>query len=132
MISMLLNFQHQKALEEHNNTPFVLIHGLFGSLSNLGVIARAFNNTHDVIQVDVRNHGHSTHSPEMNYELMANDILETMDHLNISKFSAIGHSMGGKIAMKLTEVASQQLEQLVILDMAPFSYQENHHEGERV
>ena len=36
--------------------------------------------------------------------------------------------MGGKVAMKLTELAAERLEQLVILDIAPFAYQENHHD----
>jgi len=125
---MLLNYQLHQATEPNNNTPLVLIHGLFGSLSNLGVIARAFSQTHDVIQIDVRNHGHSSHSEDMNYSLMAQDILETIKHLNIEKFTAIGHSMGGKITMKLAEIAASNLDKMVVLDMAPFAYQENHHD----
>ena len=49
-----------------------------------------------VIQVDVRNHGQSPHTDEMNYAVMAQDILDTLDHLNTQQFSVIGHSMGGK------------------------------------
>ena len=60
-------------------------------------------------------------------EHVQQDIQETLDSLNIQKFSAIGHSMGGKIAMQLANQAGQWLEQLVVLDMAPFAYQENHH-----
>nr|WP_174505878.1 alpha/beta fold hydrolase [Acinetobacter sp. Marseille-Q1620] len=125
---MLLNFQYHQVSQSNKKTPLVLIHGLFGSLSNLGVIARAFNDSHDIVQIDVRNHGHSPHSNEMNYQFMAQDVLETMRNLNIDQFTVIGHSMGGKIAMKLAEVARQQIEQLVVLDMAPFAYQENHHD----
>ncbi|MDQ9021396.1 alpha/beta fold hydrolase [Acinetobacter sichuanensis] len=125
---MLLNYQWHQPENDQQRTPLVLIHGLFGSLSNLGGIARALYATHAVLQIDVRNHGQSPHSSEMNYQVMAQDILETLDHLNIQQFSVIGHSMGGKVAMKLTELAVERLEQLVILDIAPFAYQENHHD----
>ncbi|NNG83252.1 alpha/beta fold hydrolase [Acinetobacter sp. ANC 5378] len=125
---MILN--HQMYLNENptEKTPLVFIHGLFGSLSNLGMLARAYYESHSVIQIDVRNHGHSAHSLEMNYAVMAQDILETLDDLNIQKFSVIGHSMGGKIAMQLANSAGERLEQLVVLDMAPFAYQESHHD----
>ncbi|MDM1247235.1 alpha/beta fold hydrolase [Acinetobacter sp. R933-2] len=125
---MLLNYQWHQPENDQQRTPLVLIHGLFGSLSNLGGIARALYATHAVLQIDVRNHGQSPHSSEMNYQVMAQDILETLDHLNIQQFSVIGHSMGGKVAMKLTELAAERLEQLLILDIAPFAYQENHHD----
>lgn len=124
---MILNFEHTRA-ENATQVPVVLIHGLFGSIGNLGVIARSLQQDRDTIQVDVRNHGHSGRSDEMDFQVLAHDILETLAHLNIEQFSVIGHSMGGKIAMKLAEIASDRLQQLVVLDMAPFAYQENHHD----
>ncbi|OTG65006.1 alpha/beta fold hydrolase [Acinetobacter silvestris] len=125
---MLLNFQYHQTIQPNQNIPVVLIHGLFGSLTNLGMIGRALNGTHDIVLIDIRNHGHSPHSNEMSYTAMAQDVVETLDHLKIKQFSVIGHSMGGKLAMKLTEVALERLQQLVILDMAPFAYHENHHD----
>ncbi|MGE8559701.1 MAG: alpha/beta fold hydrolase [Acinetobacter sp.] len=125
---MILNYQVHLNETISTKPPLIFIHGLFGSLSNLGMLARAFYESHSVVQIDVRNHGHSAHSPEMNYADMAQDIIDTLDSLNISKFSAIGHSMGGKIAMQLTNIAGDRLEQLVILDIAPFAYTENHHD----
>ena len=125
---MILNYQIHLNEAATEKTPLVFIHGLFGSLSNLGMLARAYYESHSVIQIDVRNHGHSAHSPEMNYPVMAVDILETLNALNIQKFSVIGHSMGGKIAMQLANSAGERLEQLVVLDMTPFAYKESHHD----
>ena len=125
---MILNYQIHLNETTSIKPPLIFIHGLFGSLSNLGMLARTFYESHSVVQIDVRNHGHSTHSLEMNYADMAQDILNTIDSLNISKFSAFGHSMGGKIAMQLANRAGERLEQLVILDIAPFAYTENHHD----
>lgn len=125
---MILNLEHHHPSEPSRHTPVVLIHGLFGSLSNLGMIARSLMINHEVIQVDVRNHGHSEHSDQVSYDLMAQDILDTLDHLQIDQFSVIGHSMGGKIAMTLARLAAQRLDKLVVLDMAPYAYQQNHHD----
>lgn len=126
---MLLNFQTSQAPEELSTKPaLVFIHGLFGSLSNLGMLAREFMQTHQVIQLDLRNHGQSPHHTAMNYSLMAEDVLETLDQLNIKKFSVVGHSMGGKVAMSLIQIAEQRIDRMAILDMAPYTYQESHHD----
>ena len=123
---MILNYEiHQNS--ESNKTPLIFIHGLFGSLSNLGMLAREFQNTHTVIQIDLRNHGKSAHNEQMNYSVMANDVLETLDSLHVDQFSVIGHSMGGKVAMYLA-LTSTRVDQLAVLDIAPFTYQENHHD----
>jgi len=105
----------------------IFIHGLFGSLSNLGILARYFSEQRTVLQIDVRNHGLSGHSSDLNYQFMAEDVLETLSSLNIQKFIVIGHSMGGKIAMKLADLARVQTEKLVVLDITPIQYHESHH-----
>lgn len=126
---MLLNYQYDQAQStSENQQTLVLIHGLFGSLSNLGIIARAFQEKFNILQLDVRNHGHSEHSVEMNYTLMASDVLETLDHLKIKTFVVVGHSMGGKIAMKLADFSQDRMLKMVVLDMTPYAYQENHHD----
>lgn len=123
---MILNYQ----LHHHETStvsPMLFIHGLFGSLSNLGVLARHFSEQRTVIQIDVRNHGLSGHSSDINYQLMAEDVLETLSSLNVHKFVVVGHSMGGKIAMKLADLAREQTEKLVVLDITPIQYHESHH-----
>lgn len=123
---MILNYQ----LHHHETStvsPMLFIHGLFGSLSNLGVLARHFSEQRTVIQIDVRNHGLSDHSSDINYQLMAEDVLETLSSLNVHKFVVVGHSMGGKIAMKLADLAREQTEKLIVLDITPIQYHESHH-----
>ncbi|RKG29627.1 alpha/beta fold hydrolase [Acinetobacter tianfuensis] len=124
---MILNYEFHKNINTAK-LPLIFIHGLFGSLSNLGMLARVFSETHKVIQLDVRNHGKSEHASEMNYAEMAQDVLETMDHLNIAKFNLVGHSMGGKIAMQLAAAVPERVEKLAVLDIAPYAYQQNHHD----
>ena len=121
---MKLNYKLQGA-----GKPMILLHGLFGSLDNLGVIARAFAEHYQVIQVDLRNHGLSPWSNEMNYELMANDVIELMDFLQLSDAIFVGHSMGGKVAMYLAEQYVNRVDQLIVLDIAPANYAADSHQA---
>lgn len=103
-----------------------LIHGLFGSLDNLAVIARELSKHFKIVSVDMRNHGHSFHSEEMSYEVMAQDVLKLADHLAIDDFSCLGHSMGGKVAMTMALQAPKRINRLVVADIAPVSYEARH------
>ena len=64
-----------------------------------------------MLTVDARNHGNSPHSPELNYEAMAEDLKHLLAQLHIEKCVLIGHSMGGKTAMTtaLTQVSSWEM-----------------------
>lgn len=115
---MKLNIRAQTAQNQHNNSPIVLVHGLFGSLDNLGVLARDLVNDHNIIQVDMRNHGLSPRDPVMNYPAMAQDLVDTLDALQIDKATFIGHSMGGKAVMALTALAPDRIDKLVAIDIA--------------
>lgn len=126
--AMKLNTRAQTAQHPHNNSPIVLVHGLFGSLDNLGVLARDLVQDHDVLQVDMRNHGVSPRSPEMNYPAMAQDLLDTLDAHQIEKATFIGHSMGGKAVMALTSLAPDRIDRLVAIDMAPVDYKVRRHD----
>ena len=75
---MLLNF-----LTRGEGPPLILIHGLFGSASNLGMVARGLAADFTVYSLDVRNHGESPHCNTMSYEEMAGDVIEFMDQQKI-------------------------------------------------
>ncbi len=82
---------------EGKGKTIVLIHGLFGSADNLGLLARELKQHYQVISIDLRNHGLSPHSDQFSYSDLAQDILDTLDHLAINQFDVVGHSMGGKL-----------------------------------
>ena len=102
--------------------PVVLIHGLFGSARNLGGVARALAAGHRVIAVDLRNHGDSPHDPAVDYGLLAADVLETLDAAGEGAASFVGHSMGGKVAMRIALHAPDRVRRLVVADIAPVNY----------
>jgi esterase len=105
------------------------MHGMFGSLSNLGVIGRVLADKYKVVAVDLRNHGESPHSLEMNYPCMANDVIKLMDDLAIRKAALLGHSMGGKIAMQIALNHPNRVNKLIVADIAPVTYKPDRHGG---
>ncbi len=111
-------------------SPIILIHGLFGSLDNLGQIAKALAQHYQVIQLDLRNHGKSPWNDTMTIDAMAQDIIQLMDYLNLNNdIIVIGHSLGGKVAMKLTALAPQKIMKLIVLDIAPVAYHQRRHDA---
>lgn len=106
----------------------VLIHGLFGNLDNLGLLARDFKVDHQVISIDLRNHGASFHHHDHDYSLMAQDVANIIASLGIDDVILVGHSMGGKVAMRLAQQSPQLVARLIVLDMAPVDYKERRHD----
>lgn len=125
---MILNARLQTDQSIADSLPILLIHGLFGSLDNLGVLARGLKDAGPLIQVDVRNHGLSPRADEMSYRAMAQDMFDTLDAHGIDRVAVIGHSMGGKIAMAMSALAPQRLARLVMIDIAPVDYQTRRHD----
>ncbi|MFM5503315.1 alpha/beta fold hydrolase, partial [Aeromonas veronii] len=115
--------------EQGQGAPVVLIHGLFGSLDNLGLLARPLGEQYRVISVDLRNHGASFHSDEMSYPAQAADVLALLDHLGLDRVALVGHSMGGKVAMQLAKQAPERVNQLVVADIAPVAYPHARHKN---
>ncbi len=106
--------------------PLLLIHGLFGSLDNLGGLMHGLSDEYQTIAVDMRNHGRSPHSDIMNYPTMADDLLRLMDKENIESAHVFGHSMGGKASMQLALDAPDRVKKLIVGDIAPVKYGPNH------
>ena len=104
----------------------LLIHGLFGRLENLNMVAKTLSENYRVTSVDVRNHGDSFHDSVMDYPTMALDVVNVMQHLAIDSAIVLGHSMGGKIAMELALTSPERVEKLIIADIAPVEYPPHH------
>ena len=99
--------------------PLILLHGLFGSLDNLGGIARRLEDQWQIHALDERNHGSSPHTDTMDYPAMAADVIAYMDAQALDKVSLLGHSMGGKVAMQVALQAPERVEKLIVADIAP-------------
>ncbi|RUS59018.1 alpha/beta fold hydrolase [Pseudorhodobacter sp. E13] len=101
--------------------PLLIVHGLFGSARNWGVIARRMSADRDVVAVDMRNHGESPALPSHSYPDMAQDLAEVID-AHGGRMDVVGHSMGGKAAMQLALTQSDKVNRLIVADIAPVAY----------
>ena len=106
--------------------PVVLLHGLFGSASNLLSLGRSLEAHYQVVRMDLRNHGKSPHCDYMDIPSMAKDVALTMDELGIASASVLGHSLGGKVAMELAATQADHVSKLIVADIAPVSYGRGH------
>lgn len=84
------------AYEMGEGPTVVLLHGLFGSARNLGMVQRALAARFHVIALDLRNHGDSPHDPVMDYDTMAADVLETLAARDCLPAAFVGHSMAAR------------------------------------
>ena len=106
----------------------ILLHGLFGAADNWHTIATRLADRFTVIVPDLRNHGQSPHSEEMNYPVMAVDVAELIGSLGLDDSLMLGHSMGGKVAMQLALTQPRLVRKLIVADMSPRGYTPLHNE----
>lgn len=106
--------------------PMMILHGLFGFSDNWQTHAKKLADYFRVILVDLRNHGHSDWSDEFSYQVMAQDVIELCEALDVQDCILVGHSMGGKVAMRLAQLRPDLLEKLVVVDMGTRAYPMHH------
>jgi esterase len=104
----------------------VIIHGLFGSLSNWRSISRSLAQQYRIHTLDLRNHGASPWSDEMNYIAMAGDLKQYIRTNDLVSPHILGHSMGGKVCMALLQNFDIDIGLTFIADIAPVSYGHDH------
>jgi pimeloyl-ACP methyl ester carboxylesterase len=106
--------------------PLIILHGLFGSLDNWATIGRKLGEEYMVYLLDQRDHGKSPHTDEFSYDILSEDLKYFMDDNWVHQSFLVGHSMGGKTAMRFALEYGDMVEKLVVLDMAPRQYSNRH------
>lgn len=97
--------------------PLVILHGLFGSSINWNSIGKEFSNYFTVYLIDQRNHGKSFHSNVFDYDALSKDLLGFIIEHQIDKINLLGHSMGGKVALRFSADHPEKLINLIIVDI---------------
>lgn len=75
--------------------PLILVHGNGGSLKSLREAATYLANDYRVYLIESRCHGESSDPGEISYDLMAKDIKEFCEKMELEKPYLMGHSDGG-------------------------------------
>ncbi len=103
--------------------PMLVLHGLLGSARNwlsTGV-ALAANGWH-VFAADLRNHGASGWAEDCTYQAMASDVVALIEQQQWQSVYLVGHSMGGKVAMRVAMDRPDLVSRLAVVDIAPKVY----------
>lgn len=120
-MSIASNFPlHYRVIEPENAnhfTPVVFLHGLMGFSSNWGKIWPALQEQYPVLVYDQRGHGKS-HKPAKGYSPSdyAQDLRALLDHLQWPKVHVVGHSMGGRVALRFCTEFPERVKSVVIED----------------
>ncbi len=117
-----LAFEKTLCAGEKSLGKLVLVHGMNSHKGVFQPFVRHFNKLTDVYSLDLRNHGDSEWKDTNSYDEMTDDILFTLDDLEVEKATFIGHSLGGKICMNLTAKHPDRVQGLGLIDIGPFDY----------
>lgn len=101
--------------------PLLVLHGLFGAAKNWRAHAKRLAPGRRVLAVDLRNHGESPWDDRHDYDAMAGDLAALVGEVG-GRAAILGHSMGGKAAMRLAETRPEMVERLLVADIAPVAY----------
>ena len=101
--------------------PVVCVHGYTSSAEAFNALARQFHERFHIVAPDVRGHGESAWSPDGAYQYrdQVADLAGLVDQLGLARFTLIGTSMGGIIAMAFAAAHAARLVGLVINDIGP-------------
>lgn len=100
--------------------PILFVHG-GGVDSNCWrtTFESTLKDSHQLIRVDLRSNGKSSHSLELSPERNALDIKELIDHLNLEDVLLVGHSMGGALSSAYAEETDDyKLRGIILVDAA--------------
>ena len=101
----------------------VVLHGLLGSSRNWQSAGVALaERGYRVLAPDLRNHGASPWADDCGYPALAADIGAGIERLALGPVHLMGHSMGGKTAMRLVMDRPDLISRLTIVDIAPRVY----------
>lgn len=101
----------------------LVLHGIYGSGRNWSTIARRLTESRPewgALLVDIRLHGGSTgFEPPHTLEASAADVDRLVDELDVHAAAVLGHSFGGKVALKYMEHHGDELRQAWVVESTP-------------
>ena len=99
-------------VEEGKGNPIVLLHGLFGALSNWKSVVSYFSKTNRIIipripitEVDVK---------EATLESLTKFIIKFINKLKLKKFTLIGNSLGGHVGLMYSILNPKKVKKLIL------------------
>ena len=113
---------HYRDQGSRDKPVLVLIHGVVASLHTWDAWLPAFASDYRVIRFDVPGFGLTgpPHRGEYSAERLLKVLDLLLDHLDVSKASIVGNSLGGYIAWNYALLKPERVEKLVLIDPAGY------------
>lgn len=111
-----------RALEwSKEGTLLLFLHGFGNDAHVWDWVAPTLAPHYRVVALDHRGHGESDRDPEGRYdhETMARDVAAVLESLGAKRAVIVGHSLGGRVAMRFAGLFPEKVAGLVIVDSAP-------------
>lgn len=105
----------------NGSQPMVLMHGLFGQGRNFTAIAKEVTRRAEVTcwLLDLPNHGDSLWTDAFDVELFADLVDRELGARGLHDPIVVGHSLGGRVAMRLALRHPTHVRALAVVDIAP-------------
>lgn len=97
----------------------VFLHGLFGQGKNFSRIAAALADVATCHLPDLPNHGASSWTVGFSLDGQAEHIARWLQKSFASPVALVGHSLGGKLAMRLALSHPEMVDRLLVADISP-------------
>jgi pimeloyl-ACP methyl ester carboxylesterase len=110
------------ALEwSRDGVPLLLVHGFGNEAHVWDDVAPALAPYYRTLALDLRGHGDSDRDPEARYDYDAHvaDLETATAALGIERLVLVGHSLGGRVAIRFAGRHPERVAGLVIVDSAP-------------
>ena len=99
----------------------VMLHGVTGHARTWDEEAAVFASRYRVLALDQRGHGDSDPAPHCDYTVaaMVADLTAFADALGLDRFTIVGLSMGGRVAIAFAGQVPRRVDRLVVVDIGP-------------
>jgi pimeloyl-ACP methyl ester carboxylesterase len=110
---------HYRETGARSRPTLVALHALGEDARDWDEMAQSLSDRYRVLALDQRGHGQGEYTDEYSFELMRDDLRAFVDALGLERFSLMGHSMGGLVALVFAQEYPERVHRLVLEDMAP-------------
>ncbi|HRW92324.1 MAG TPA: alpha/beta hydrolase [Thermotogota bacterium] len=109
--------------EMGSGEPLLLLHGFLGSHLDFAAVVQTLSSRFHVFVMDLPGFGLSDKNPELDLSKkgLAQSAWSFLQARGISRFSLLGHSMGGEVALNLALDHPESVSRLILVDSAGYS-----------
>lgn len=102
-----------------NGKPWIVLHGWLDNCGSFDTLAPIFPKDQRLLCIDYPGHGFSSPIPDgFSYQFLdgLQHVRRVAKHFELSKFSLMGHSMGGGISALFSATYPEMVERLILVD----------------